>query len=301
MILNGYIDASGKEETASDRILSVNGLLSTPDNWREFDRVWQAFLKAEGFKRHRRTHKYVFHTSGFWTGKDVLMPQGLSEQTKRSIYRQLITIIRDHTLYNFGYGVRLDEYRDLELEFPNAIEAFLKKAGTRMSYLCFRHNTDWAISEGFPSVSYVFDRGDAFFRELLLEYARTRDRVTTMNGEFELAISSLEQGDSADLSALQAADILAWECRRYFLTLPSDVEQRGFLDPPGHELSVLAVPGKSHLVLYGRDDLKAEIREAGEGLLPDEYREVLIGPDKPFQNIDEFMKYLFEMDRTTPR
>src|SRR6266700_6725298 len=67
-VLHGYADTSGKETTVTDRVLTVNGCLSTPQRWQEFDKDWQAYLKAEHFKTDPETKRYVFHTSPFWTG-----------------------------------------------------------------------------------------------------------------------------------------------------------------------------------------------------------------------------------------
>jgi hypothetical protein len=301
--LQGYIDASGKEETFTDSILTVNGLLSTPSKWQEFDNRWQAFLNQEGFKPDAKTGKYVFHTSPFWAGKCNLMPNGMTEHTKLRIYRSLIEIIRECTLYRFGYGVFLEEFREIETEFPHVRESFLKKPGTRMALLCFRHNDRWARSHGYTSLAYMFDRGDKFFGEMYGEYRQTVNRAKEQGIDLELSISSIADGNKAMHSPLQGADLLAWECRRYFHDLPSDVRRRQSLAShvfrPRFELRMLNTEGACHLVLFGRDALRAEIRDVINGSVSDEHLDVLIGADKPFDNIDDLARSLFQMDKTT--
>ncbi len=302
--LQGYIDASGKEETVTDRILTVNGLLSTPSKWQEFDNHWQAFLRQEGFKPDVKTGKYVFHTSPFWANKCNLMPSGLTDHNKLRIYRRLIEIIRDHTLYRFGFGVFLEEFREIESEFPHVRESFLKKPGTRMALLCFRHNDEWAHSQGHTSLAYMFDRGDKFFGEMYSEYRQTINRAKEEGVDLDdLSISSITDGNKAIHSPLQGADVLAWECRRYFQDLPSDVKRRQSLAShsfrPRYELRMLNTPGSCHLVLFGRDALRTEIRNVINSTVSDEHLEVLIGPDKPFDDVDELARSFFQMDKTT--
>jgi len=81
--LEGYIDVSGDEETASDKIMTVNGFLSTPSKWREFDITWQSYLKSKGFIPDPKTNRYIFHTSPFWADACKFMPANLSYWDKK--------------------------------------------------------------------------------------------------------------------------------------------------------------------------------------------------------------------------
>ncbi|MBA3353426.1 MAG: hypothetical protein H0U23_13590, partial [Blastocatellia bacterium] len=100
--LDCYVDASGKDTNASDTVLSVNGCLSTPLKWQEFDRDWNALLKSEKFSPDPTTGKFVFHAAKFWSGNCPLMPSNLSRADKQRIHRGLIEVIRKHTVYRFG-------------------------------------------------------------------------------------------------------------------------------------------------------------------------------------------------------
>ncbi len=178
--LEGYADTSGHEDTVTEKIITVNGCLSTPTKWAEFENEWQDYLKGKGFKPDKTTGKYVFHTAPFWSQKGYeLMPQNLDEAGKQEIYNHLIGIICKHTVFRFGYGVVLDDFRRIESEFPHIRETWLKKPGTRMSFLCFRLNSLWAESNKYnPSISYRFDRGDRFYGELYSEWRRTTKDVS---------------------------------------------------------------------------------------------------------------------------
>lgn len=297
--LHGYADASGQEETVTEKILTVNGCLSTPAKWSEFKDKWQAYLKSKGFKPHRKTGNYVFHTSSFWANAHELMPQNLSEDEKQEIYRHLIEIICKYTVYRFGYAVVLDDFYNIEAEFPFIRELWLKKPGTRMSFLCFRLNSMWAENNNYnPCISYTFDWGDRFFGELDSEYRRTIKKIS----EEDRAVVSLTSGDKAHFIPIQAADVIAWECRRYFYErLDNDEMNRlGFEKLPRPELRRLNVFGKSSLRLYTAEHLKEEILEAVNDSLSDEGREWLLGEGKPFKNIEEYARAVskFNKDET---
>lgn len=304
-LLDGYIDASGKEETLADKILTVNGCLSTPQKWQEFDDEWQPYLKSKGFKPDSKTGRYVFHTSPFWVDKCQLMPRNLTRRAKQEIYHHLIDIICKHTVYRFGYGVILDDFRKIEMEFPHVRESLLSKPGTRMSWLCFKWNSVWADNNNYaPSISYMFDRGDKFFGELYNWY---RVSLKHMSDDDINVIASLAEGNKAMYSPIQAADIVAWECRKYFLTklVGGKYDQFASGIRPCFELRQLNVPNVADFRLYDQIALKGDLRDlmndilrkTKNDVLKDEHNEELIGDGKLFKDIDDFMRNMFQYDK----
>lgn len=67
-LLNAYLDASGKQSSVKDKLITVNGCLSTSVKWQEFDIEWQRALKDFGFTPHPKLGRYVFHTTDFHSG-----------------------------------------------------------------------------------------------------------------------------------------------------------------------------------------------------------------------------------------
>jgi Protein of unknown function (DUF3800) len=255
-LLDAYADASGKDENATDKILTINGVLGTPEGWVAFDLEWQDYLKNAGFKRHSKSRKYVFHTSPFWAGSCRLMPQRLSFAEKQTIYRDLVKIVCKYRVCVFGHGILLNDFRRLETEFPLLREKIFGKPGTFLSNLCIRYNSGWADHNGFnSSIGYTFDQGDEFLTEMQGQFHQA---LTKTDDEGDMNVSSLNFASSAEYSPLQAADIVAWECRKYWLDR-SVHPVRSFAPrlPPSDELTSLV--NVDNIRLYAYEHIKDEL------------------------------------------
>ncbi|HEY0459321.1 MAG TPA: DUF3800 domain-containing protein [Pyrinomonadaceae bacterium] len=257
-ILDAYADASGKDENATDKILTINGVLGTSEGWADFDIEWQDYLKNAGFKRHSKSRKYVFHTSPFWSGSCKLMPQRLSFAEKQTIYRHLVEIVCKYRVCVFGHGILLDDFRRIETEFPLLRKKILGKPGTFLSNLCIKYNSGWAHHNGFnSSIGYTFDQGDEFLTEMQRQFYQA---LTTVDDEEDMTVSSLNFASSAEYSPLQAADIVAWECRKYWLDRSvHPVRSLAPRLPPSYELTRLM--NVNNIRLYGYEHIKEELIE----------------------------------------
>jgi hypothetical protein len=254
-ILRGFADASG-HDIPSERVLTVNGCLSTSEKWQAFDDDWQDYLMREHFIPDETTGRYVFHTSPFKTGNLKSMPKNFSRAARERVYSNLFLLIQKHTLYRFGFGILLEDFRRFENDYPFAREMFFKQPGTYVSKLCFQSNSTWAEANGFNSaISYTFDQGDAFWGELFEEYRNAR-RETTSN---ELTVSQLSDGNKIDFSPIQAADIIAWECRKYFLNLSPEHLYGSVKKRPSPELMKVNEEGKANFRLYRYEELESEV------------------------------------------
>ncbi|HEX9928839.1 MAG TPA: DUF3800 domain-containing protein [Pyrinomonadaceae bacterium] len=254
-LLDTYLDASGKRSNAKDRLITVNGCLSTPAKWQEFDNEWQATLKGFGFKPHPKSGRYVFHTTDFHSGFCKLSPAGLSKARKQVIYRKLIQIVKNHSLFLFGFAVALKDFSKFETEFPFISKYRFGKPGTFISILGVGKCIEWAGQNGYSqSISLMFDQGDEFWGEMSHGY---RDFVR--NWEYEhLKADSLTCGDKAVFSPLQAADIVAWECRKFF-TQHLNALVTGQVIRPQRELEMLG--NSRYFTLFQYDDLKRRVSE----------------------------------------
>lgn len=297
-ILRGAADASGKYRTITDRILTVNGCLATPDQWSAFDVEWQAYLEGRGFKRDPQTHKYVFHASKFWAFGDKfqLGPKGLTFLEKQRLYRHLIGIIRKHTEYRFGWGISLLDFRAYEKDWTNIRELF-GQPGSYVSKRCFDQNEQWATQNGFePKIDYVFDRGDEFWGEMFSNYRRVLKKRPD-----EMQIGNLDCGNKAEYSPIQAADIVAWECQRYFRKLTafhlSGVHT--VLPTPRYELNMLGAdqPGRAVFRLKAYKHLDDERAKFFDELLKTaeaKAGETLVGSKCNWATVEDFTRFMLD-------
>jgi hypothetical protein len=299
-VLEAYVDASGKDTNVSDKVLTACGCLSTPLKWQEFDNEWQVYLKDEGFPPDSETGRYVFHTSTFWAN------QGRSVTEKKRIQRNLVEIIAKHTLFRFGHMVLLNDFRQLETEIPYLRELLSKKPGTMMSNMCFMQNSAWTKQKGFnPSISYVYDRGDEFWGELSGDHSfanKVLDKeYQWLEGEYR-NVASLTCANKVLYSGIQAADIIAWECRQSMLLPGADKRPPIFASAkrPNYPLALLDKPGTSDFFVYDRKALRYEFFQKfafilkGLGMTEEEMS-ILVGEDKPFKNPDELMKFAMKI------
>lgn len=286
-ILKGFADASGTH-SPTERILTVNGCLSTTDKWQAFDDEWQDYLKREHFIPDEETGRYVFHTSPFKTGNLKSMPKNFSRAARERVYFNLLWLIRKHTVYRFGFGILLDDFRRFEEDYPFAGDIFFKQPGTFVSRLCFRQNSMWAEDNGFNrSISYKFDQGDAFWGELFEEFRNYR-RQTNPD---DRTVSELSDGSKVKFSPLQAADIVAWESRKYLLSLSPEHLSGSKIKRPPEALIKINEEGKADLRLYRYEELEWEVETWAEECLEDEEKHDL------FENPKDFARKYFSWNK----
>lgn len=287
-ILRGFADASGQESTETETVVMVSGCLSTTSKWQQFDDEWQEYLRESGFKPDPKTGRYVFHTASFHSGNSKLMPDNLSRCDKQRIYKQVVDLVVKHSIYRFGFGVWLEDFRRFECEIPH-VRLMFKQPGTFVSRECFRVNSIFMEELGFnPSVSYMFDRGDEFWGELFDSYREDRRQYPDPE---DVTVRQLLDGNKADFSPLQAADIVAWECANHFRGM-SKAHRSGLLTAPRASAEFLHIRNKqSHFGGFQYQDLVKRFRGAIEDWTKDDERaRSYIGPGKQFENLDEFGK-----------
>ena len=255
-LLDAYLDASGKESSVKDKLITVNGCLSTPAKWQEFGDEWQATLKGFGFLPDPKTGRYVFHATDFHSGYCKLSPKGLSRIRMQEIYHELIRIIRKHSLFIAGFAVDLKDYEKFGNDYPFIRKICLGKAGTFVSILAFGKSMEWASKNGYSnSISLMFDRGDEFWGQI---YEGFNEYIKIPEYENHRP-DSLTCGDKAVYSPIQAADVVAWECRKYFKRLANiKVNVAGITHH--RELEMLRFP-YSFYSFYQYDDIKNRVLE----------------------------------------
>lgn len=275
--LDTYLDASGKHSGGKDKLLTVNGCLSTPAKRNEFDTEWQSALKDFQFKPHSKSGRYVFHTTDFKSGYCKLSPTGISNTRKQEIYHALLHIIRKHSLYVFGIAVSLKDYDKFAIEYPFIRKVCFGKPGTFISILGIGKCMEWAGKKGYSkSISLMFDQGDEFWGEMSHEF---KHYVKTPANE-HLNINTLTCGDKAVYLPLQAADVAAWECRKFFKRLANiKINVAGITHH--RELEMLRWP-YAYFSLYQYNDIKARILE----IYPDAKGDI-VGLEQRMKQLDQ--------------
>ena len=204
--LEGYFDASGKQEAIGDKAIIVAGLLSSSPKLREFEKLWLKTLNDAGISATNGVP--VFHTTDFMARKSVYATW---TQEKRDLfYRNLIEIICQTTLYRVGIAVLLEDYRRFLVKCPESIKMF-GSAGYFASVMCFNHCADWADKVKYKdTISYIFDRGDTFNSEIRKAHDNLCDEETFRNA-WHFEIDALTFGNKARFTPIQGADVIAWE------------------------------------------------------------------------------------------
>ncbi len=290
--LQGFADASGDPTTPDEVILTVNGCLSTPELWQQFENVFQDYLKTTGFKPVEGIieERYVFHTTDFKSGHDATAPDSLSRSDRERICTEIAIMIRDHTLYRFGFGIRLKDWDRFHADFPTAIRSSM---GAYLSQCCFGDNSDWSYDNGFHHApSYVFDQGDDFWGAMENDYRVHRKRIDPDR----LTVSEMVEGDKRYSSPLQAADFVAWYARDYFRSCrEAHILELASPRRPHRDLRILNVPGHSKIVLKRYKDLRETILEYFHKKM-DEYEATvepvwdLIGKDRLHPDVESFAR-----------
>ncbi|MEZ5421642.1 MAG: hypothetical protein R2682_00935 [Pyrinomonadaceae bacterium] len=248
--LEAFFDSSGKYSAREETIVSVSGCLSTQRKWQEFDAAWQATLSSEGFQQDVKTSRYIFHASPFHSGNCRYMPKSVSVTARQRIYKKLLFLIREHILFKVSCAVRLSDYNQIIRDFPHSDEGLLSSPGEYAFRLCIALATSWAYKNGFdPWLNCVIDRNEYYWGKLLLRYLKTRKAYPN-----KLALRSLNDGNKAQFSGLQAADVLAWESRKYFLSNnPAQIDKNTDLPHPEWQIiSNVQDDTEIHLFTYSK-------------------------------------------------
>ena len=146
--------------------------------------------------------------------KEFVPPHGryshLSNEQRRGLLEPLISLVHRRTMLGVGAAVVIDEfmqttYRKQMLRYPELV-------GSPYSWCmryCVAQVADWAESVGHRDlIEFVLDRGNTHRSEAERDFnARRAD--PSMRNSFRLG--SIEFQDSAQVIALQCADLLAYE------------------------------------------------------------------------------------------
>lgn len=196
-----YCDASG--HPADNSILIVSGFVSTADKWSRFEAQWTQLLE--------KFHVPSLHMKEFTQCRGQF--GGWDSNRQKDFLVQAIPIIKTNTNKSFSAGVVVQDLKRLHDEYhiPSDLE-FRSPYGWCAMTLCTRVIA-WMERNLKPHdpVQFVFEDGD-------------KDRGKFLIRAKEAFGFSPTFADKRTCVPLQAADLLAWEHRRF--AVDKESEQR---------------------------------------------------------------------------
>lgn len=250
-VLRAYVDDSGKENDSYSMVLA--GYIASVETWEMFSIDWKKILESYGLKN--------FHMVEAWRlGRSY---RKLGPIRRNALLTALVECISDHVEHAFVLSMDTESYRHWygRKEFPD-IDA------TR-PYLLGFHGMLTMISD------YVYNRRDDCDFTIVYDEqggesaARVLDAVQTLrdvakqHGRDTMRIPTPQFMSDDSVPPLQAADLLAWLCRRKNHNYRDGKEwqntaERHLLD------GALSMP--STIKLFGDKELEAMSKDAARRL-----------------------------------
>lgn len=107
-MLTACFDASGSENDPKTPYLAVAGYVSTADRWITFSQLWNTRLREDGLDYFRMS-EFAHSTKSFAGWK-------LEENRRRNLLKDLVELIKTHTIKMFGCAVKISAMQDMTIE-----------------------------------------------------------------------------------------------------------------------------------------------------------------------------------------
>lgn len=197
-IVTCYLDDSGSDEQSP--VVVIGGLVLGRDSFLRFDGRWRRMLHLHRIKSLHMTDFVRPH------GQHI----GMAKELKLSLFREVVQIIRSRKDYSLSASVDNVHYQEVfSIEFyrrvlgPYAV-TFISAATV---------NAKIAEDNGYPDqIAYLVDRGSPFSEQIDLGHRLICLRERGLG--LKTYTGSLTFADDENISALQAADVIAWSYRR---------------------------------------------------------------------------------------
>jgi len=207
-VLAAYVDESGIHQGSPAIIVAA--YVSTVDQWGRFDREWSDLLRQEGLS--------CFHMTDYENRRREFTDWDQARRIR--VMGQVTAIIHRRTQLRVGVGVnRID--LETHLPFDDGTSAYtycamelVKQVGTLMRRY---HPKD--------RVSYIFESGTGFGGQVT-DFMNVMRSAPHIRDHHRLGSHSF--GDKRELTPLQAADVLAYECWKEVINrvIPNSSERR---------------------------------------------------------------------------
>jgi hypothetical protein len=213
--LTAYLD-----ESKSDPIFVLAGLVSTAHNWNRFSREWGKVLKEYQIP-YLHMNEFAFCRGPF---------HGWSESRRKALLQRFLFLIKSgERIHSFSCIFNYREYDNIfppkfRLQQDHYFFAF-QNCIVGMKGFCDRHN----LIPDRGSIDLVFDNQEQFSPRALKVYAKYKS-IDSIPEEARNVIASLSFADDEKVVPLQASDLLAYEINK---------NRRGFRRNPGIALNKL--------------------------------------------------------------
>ncbi len=209
-MLEGYFDESGTADDA--RVLVVAGYIAEVKQWKRFQIEWWQALANAGLNPNEapfRMSEFAARRQPHMNGKTPFADW--SEKKAIAVFNALIEIICKRVRVGVASVVDVSEYEAIKgsADFPWNRYHFCV---TR----CIIQAYQWAVKNGIDNpIAYVFEDGTTQEKEVRRAAAELlADKQFGRMYKFD----SLTFKSKLEFLQLQAADIVAWQSRRYQLS-----------------------------------------------------------------------------------
>ncbi|MDO8750412.1 MAG: DUF3800 domain-containing protein [Dehalococcoidia bacterium] len=213
--IKAYCDCSGKSDDPRSEYLTLAGCIATPEAWYAFEKRWgEALIRNHCDYLHMKEANALqgaFSVANGWTA--IRVSDLLSDLAS--------SCFPTETIVSANCTVNLPDYR-------RAVEIYPQLRNYRPEQFCVTHVVNVAASmlptdNSRPfgkdgTAELFFDKNESFMKHVYKEWKRRGAKRDVNWG----LISSVGAVDSKTVYGLQAADFLAWNINRYFVTRDAD-------------------------------------------------------------------------------
>lgn len=195
VVLIGYFD-----DSVDGDLVCMAGYVSTAEKWEEFERRWKQVLAKYGISFfHMKEYAHRVGEFSSWP-----------EERRISLMKELVVVIQDCVLYGVAVAISAKDY---ESELPSELKKFLRDPYYLAVYSCLTQSLHYHMSNhADEEIAFVWDEKSKVAAEMQRIYAAYKSADFIPRREL---LGSLTFADDKKFVPLQAADLLAYEYRKY--------------------------------------------------------------------------------------
>lgn len=194
--LVAYVDESGSDDGSAFYVIA--GFAATEARWQKFEREWRHALADAGLT--------YFHMVDAVQRRRAF--EKWSTETRDRLLKRLIHIIKSNGLFAFGSAVTMADYREIVKEWPPTLRV-------ESPYIFNFHIMVGRLLDAFPGrrIRVICDE-NIFVRKQVTQYEAV---LKSLSDKYRNGLGDVCFADDKQRLPLQAADLLAWETRRYVI------------------------------------------------------------------------------------
>jgi hypothetical protein len=216
-MLRAHYDGSGKGEDPNSTapFLTLAGILAYDNLWADLEAQWRALLTKHGMPYvHMRDLGAL--QKCFKGKRRDLAEFAVSE------FVALISHLDPEMFTSYGCTVHLDDFRRAQRDYPAMLS---REPGDICVNWCVGGFQDQLVVDfdnrvaGDNEFLIVFDHGEEFEGRIRRIYDAVRaDEALLPSNRWVARVTSIIPLSSRDFPGLQAADVLAWNCNRHYMS-----------------------------------------------------------------------------------